>query len=102
MGRVCHPPGGGMSLSLNKSLTHRGWEVGWGEFLEQAPWIMDNRRGGDGAMFGMERDTSASPLCTRPPFLHRGCACLRTGCLSWGPPLPRPSPLIPAVRNSKS
>lgn len=78
-----------MSLSLNKSLTHGG------EFLEQAPWIMDNRRGGggDGEMFRVGRDSSASPSGTmaRPPYI-RGCVCLRTGRLRWGLLCPGPAP----------
>lgn len=47
--------------------------------------------------------------CDLLPLMHhgpspyiRGCDCLITGRLGWGPPLPRPSPLIHAVRNSKS
>lgn len=47
-------------------------------------------------------------LALPPPKYSRGCECLRTGrlqgggSLGWGPPLPRPGPFIPAVRNSKS
>lgn len=98
-------PGGQNEPSLNKSLTH-------GRRIPQTGALDYGQQKGEGrgAVQGDHR-------CSLLPLVHPGPSpsCIggcdsqgldasggEGGGLGWGPPPPRPSPMIHAVRNSKS